>query len=269
MPEELDQGQVEVTNPENTETSDGGIEVSIGEEQKPQEPQVSATEKPKPQEDDSTKMRNRLGYQERQIQKLQQQIETMGKPSQPATEPEKEVPVSELDKMVQDGHWQEAVTKLARKEAMDLYQIEQAKIKEQADQQLLTSEIEKNAQSALDRHPELNDATSEKAQIWLDTLNKNPRWRQSPDGPLLTMYKMEEELRKKGYDIDGSIKKSVESEKERLARASATSTPSSRPVSSNKITLSKEQREFCDLNGVKYEDYARNLAKVGGSEVVV
>lgn len=265
MPEELDQTE-ELQQSEIAETPDGGVEVSIGEETEQPQDQVKEAEQ-KPQEDDSQKLKNRLGYQERQIQKLQQQLEAMSKPSQPASQPEKEVPVSELDKMVQEGRWQEAVSKLAEQRAKEIFQEEQMRIQQQSEQQRLQSEIEKNAQLALERHPELNDATSEKAQIWLDILNQNPRWRQSPDGPLLTMYRLEEELRRKGYDIDGSIKRSVESEKERIARAQATATHASRPVSSNKITLTKEQREFCDLNGIKYEDYARNLTRVGGSEV--
>lgn len=64
--------------------------------------------------------------------------------------------------------------------------------------------MEKNAQTVLERHPELNDTASEKWQIFQDILNKNPRWRTLPDGPLLTMYEMEKELHKRG-DVDGIV----------------------------------------------------------------
>ena len=124
--------------------------------------------------------------------------------------------------------------------------------------------MEKNSQEVISRHPELEDTASEKTQIFQDILNNNPRWRSSPDGPLLTMYGMERELRKRGYDVEGTIKEKVENEKERVVRATATSLSASRATTTgNKIVLTREQKEFCDQNGVSYEDYARTLKKSG------
>jgi hypothetical protein len=86
------------------------------------------------------------------------------------------------------------------------------------------------------------------------------------------MYAMEDELRKKGYDIDGRVTEKVKEETSRLMKANVSSLPSSRPSApSNKITLTKEQREFCDENGLSYETYARTLQKqkAGEGEVTV
>jgi len=250
----------EVIAPETTETEDGGIEVNLEEEGKPQE-EVKQEEKKvvPPVESKEKKLENQLGYTQRKLAKLEQEILSMRQTPPPVREEVISTPTDEIDKLAQSD-WKAAVRKLGAEEAQRILREDRDKLRQQTQLTETQLSIEKNAQTALERHPELNEEGSEKTQIWFDILNANPRWRNSPDGPLLTMYKMEEELRKKGYDIDGEVTKKVSTEKERFIRANSTALPSSRKTApTNKITLTKEQRDFCDSNEMKYEDYARSL----------
>ena len=266
--EELEtQVQEETQKTEITEMTDGGVEVTLDKQETPKEEVQEEAKTPDTTDD---KLRNKLGYMERQIAKQTKLLESLQgqqAPEQPKVAP---IATSDFEKMVQDGKVQEAVAIVAKQEARRVNEEYQTKIKEDADAREAATNLESNSQYALSRHSELNDTNSEKTQIWFDVLNKNPRWRNSPDGPLLTMYKMEEELRKRGYDVDGAYKKASEEEKDRLGRVTSTSVPASRVVNKNKIVLTKDQRDFCDTNGIKYEDYARNLARAGEtSEVTV
>ena len=269
MPEETKKPEEETS--EVKETEEGGVEVTLKEPSETEETVIETETEVKKEEKKSVKkeevnletMRNKLYAQDRIITRLQQQVESFTKPQTQTTETQVQ---DDLDKLAQTD-WKAAVRKLASQEAQEIIRKQNEQINLQQQQIYESQVLEQSAQSALSRHPELNDNTSEKSQIWFNTLNNNPRWRTSPDGPLLTMYEMENELRKRGYDIDGEIKKRVETETERITRTLGTSLPSSTiSTPGNKIVLTKEQKEFCDLNGMKYEDYARTLQKAGGKE---
>jgi len=247
---------------ETVETPDGGVEVSIKEE-KPQEEvkEEVKEEKPKAKPDPETSFRNKVFAQDRIIAKLQKEIEDIK--TKPSVDPEpKPTELDEIDKLAQVD-WKAAVKKLSAEEIKNALAQERKQLAEQAKVIEVTQLADKNAEVVVAKHPELSDELSEKRQIFNKVLDSNPRWRTSPDGPLLTMYAMEDELRKQGYDL-GDTKPKKEDERTRLMRVSASSLPASKEIpSTGKITLTREQREFCDNSGLTYEQYARTLKNSG------
>lgn len=256
MPEEVKTSEIK-------ETDDGGVEVSLKEETaQVEEKEEEKTEVQEVKEKKEDSFRNKVYAQDRIIKNLQQEIEALKlRPSAETKEPEADL--DELDKLAQKD-WKAAVAKIAEEKTKAILKDEKKQLDEFRNREEVSQLMEKSSQAALSQHPELEDSSSEKSQIFQNILNNNPRWRSSPDGPLLTMYEMEKELRKRGYDVDGTITEKVESEKERVIKASASALPASRAtIGGNKIVLTREQKEFCDQNGVNYEDYARTLKKSG------
>ena len=253
----------EEKKPETKEIEDGGIEVSLEEKDIPEEPKEEEEVEQKPEPKEKPKQdhsRNKEYAQDRIISKLQKEIEELKtQPPQPAVEPA----ADDLDKLAQTD-WKAAVDKIAEKKYQQLYEATQSKIQQEAQEKERKQIQETNEQKVLSKYPELNDSSSEHSQIWFEELNKNPRWRTSPDGPILVMREMEDVLRSKGYDIDGRTTKAVSHERERLASANAASLGTPKATPSNKVVLSREQREFCDINGITYEEYARTQKKTAG-----
>jgi len=253
--------EVQEVKPEVKETEEGGVEVSLEEEIKEQVAKVEVEQEVKEvKKPETDHFKNKVYAQDRIISKLQREIDEMRVPKQPVQEVEQSL--DELDKLAQTD-WKAAVKKLAKEEARSLLLEEQRRIQQQASEQEFRQMLTTNEQKVLNKYPELNDNASEHSQVWFDILNKNPRWRTSPDGPILVMREMEDVFRSKGYDVDGSKTKAVENERRRLASAQATTLGPARNTPSNKIVLTREQREFCDSNGIEYHDYARTLARTG------
>ena len=250
--------------PEVKETEEGGVEVSLEEEkdevinvQDEEVKEVKPEVKEVPKQDP---FKNKVYAQDRIIEKQNKKIaelESKIEIKEPGPEP-----LDDLDKEAQTD-WKSAVSKLAAREAKKIYEENQKQIQIKSQETERAQILQSNEQKVLSKYPELNEQTSEHTQIWFDVLNKNPRWRTSPEGPILVMREMEDVLRSKGYDIDGRATKEVKQERDRLIRANATSLDTPRNTPSNKVILSKEQREFCDINGLSYEEYARTLKKSG------
>ena len=253
----------EEKTPEVVETEDGGVTVSL-EEEAPETEQEEVKKEPevKPEVKPEDHLKNKVFAQERIISKLQREMELLksAKPLEKEPEPE----LDDLDKLAQKD-WKAAVRKLSIEEARKIIQEDRKNLEVLKERETTQTRMDKNSQVVIGRHPELEDAASEKTQIFQSILNQNPEWRTSPDGPLLVMYQMENELRKRGFDVDGSVGKEVDKERERVLRLTTGSLPTTRKTNgSNKIILTREQKEFCDQNGVSYEDYARTLQKAGG-----
>ncbi len=272
------EGQEEVKEEktsEITETKDGGVEVTVETPETPREEVQEETtvvkeEKiEKPKVDGEQSWKNKVFAQDRIINKLNREIEeirqrVISEPS--STKQVVDNELDEIDKLAQTD-WKAAVNKLAERKAREIMDNEKVHISEQQERLQVQNTMETNSQSVISKHPELNEEDSEKSTIFQSILSNNPRWRTSPDGPLLVMYEMENELRKRGYDVEGNVTQKVNKEVSRITRAAASSLPSSRSTPfTNKIVLTREQREFCDQNGMSYEDYARTLSKSRGKE---
>ena len=261
-----------------TETNEGGVEVSVDNEN-PDDQSISNEvvkedgRKPVTQRQDP--LTNKVYAHDRILSNVQKSIEELksimlNNTSASTITTEQVDKLDEIDKLAQSD-WKAAVAKIAETRTREILSAENKKIEQAKENETSAQIIEKNAQLVISRHTELEDPASEKSTIFQNILTDNPRWRVSPDGPLLVMYEMERELRKRGYAVgdyaDSGVRQNV-AESARISRVAATNLPASRIISAtgNKIVLTREQREFCDQNGVKYEDYARTLSKTGGKE---
>jgi hypothetical protein len=265
MPEDKDKKESEIKD-EPIITEDGGVEVKVDE---PAAQEKHEDKKPPVQQPDPEKsFRNKVYAQDRIISKMQRDhdelLEKYKTLEQKTIQPSISAEQDDIDRLAQTD-WKGAVRELAKREAQQIVQKERTKIAEESSQIEVQQLLDKNAEFVVSKHGELNDPNSEKSQIYQDILNENPRWRTNPDGPLLVMYEMENELRKKGYKIDDTVENNDEA---RLTRARANSLPPSKPSNSNKFVLTKEQKEFCDEQNIPYNEYAKTVLKVGGGKGV-
>lgn len=249
------------------ETDDGGVTVEIDKDPtaEPEKPPVNEPEpEPEPEKkpDVSTKERNRTFYQERQISKLTKQVDNLTEQLVSKKEPEKkEITDKEIDEAASTD-WKKAVDLKVDEKIHKMLAERDRKIEENARETAKTTEQEENSSVVASKYgKELSDPTSDHTRIWWNVLNSHPTWQKSPQGPLLIMYEMEKELGKLGYSVDTPIK---ENSNERVNKVISKTLPTTRKiVTRDKVILTKEQKEFCDINGMKYETYARNLAVAG------
>ena len=167
----------------------------------------------------------------------------------------------ELDEMLEKGDWRTPVNRLAEKrfnEMMD-ERDKQAQINQQ--KILKMSALSSSQKLVRDKYPDIDDQESEIARRFQKVINEKPEYLDNEFGPTLAMRDMEEELRKEGR-LDEFTKQVVDKEVARQVRVGASGVPRN-PVgtSGNKITLTKEQRAFCDNVGMKYEDYGKYAKK--------
>lgn len=124
--------------------------------------------------------------------------------------------------------------------------------------------LERSKDKVRDRHPEIeSDPTSDKARIFKKILAENPDYINNPRGPELAMRDMEEELRNNGV-IDPNTNRLIEKEADRRTRIVKTNVSKDNAVSENKITLTKDDQEFCKLNNIPYDEFAKNKKTLSG-----
>lgn len=274
LEEKTDEEKIEEEASKITETEEGGVAVSVEEES----PDKNFVQEKKEEAGKSAvkqdPLTNKVYAHDRILSNVQRSIEELktimlNNSTSSVTTHEQDEKLDELDKLAQSD-WKSAVGKIAEARVKTILETERQQINQEKEREAVVQAMTQNENVVLSKHPEVEDKTTEKSQIFQEILDKNPRWRTSPDGPLLTMYEMENELRKRGYDVDGSVNSKIEAERERIFKANASYLPASRDIQAtgNKIVLTREQREFCDQNGIKYEDYARTLKKSGEREGV-
>lgn len=239
-----DKGEVTIELDQNNEP--------IQQEKKNQEHQyVKAEELEKLQ-----KSINSSFYNQRKMEEKMDKILGSLYPKESPKAKENEIPSDEYDQMLQKD-WKGTVYKMAEEKFQELRRKENEQLKIQAEELKRKEILEKNKQKVIQKHPDINDPSSEKSRLFQEVIDENPDYISDPFGPVLAMRDMEDRLRDRGI-IDEPIAKAVEKEVNRMSRAQGSMIPSSRSSSNtNKIILSKEDREFCDLNGIKYEKYAK------------
>lgn len=218
--------------------------------------------------EDIKKLHNTIAYQNRkldqamrQLQETQVQIATLREQRTVPQNAPKEL--DEIDEIAQKD-WKQGVKKLVEKEFNVQSMIEDAFAKrEKATAEIqhkktLENELEKSKQRVLERYPTIEDETSEESSLYRQVVNEDSSLLSNVHGPEIAMYRMEEKMRQTGK-IPSSSRPMIDKEAQRLARAGVSSVVGRQPSPNGKITLTKEQKEFCDHYSIPYEQYAKNL----------
>lgn len=217
------------------------------------------------------KLNSHFYSQRKREEELDRQLKEISQKLQGAVVPRQEGAKTEWDEKVQKN-WKGTVEELADQRAEAKYR--QLRAEEEAsrrgieNEQRISTLRQENIKKTLSRHPELDDNTTEKAQIYRGILEKNPQYLADPSGPVLAMRDMEDELREQGKLVDTATQRIVEKEVVRQARAAAGQAPAGVKAKSNVIVLTKEEKEFCDNHNLKYESYARSKRMIGQKEGV-
>jgi len=183
----------------------------------------------------------------------------------------KEAPVEKLDELdeLAQRDWKKAVETVAERVAERKEKERTEKENLARTQVYLSNVLEQSKAEVMKRHPEIEtDPTSEKAQIFARIVKEKPDYLTNPYGPTLAMRDMEDELRQKGH-IDPDTNKFIEKEANRRLRTVKTNLSKDRATDDGKIVLDRSEQEFCKINGIAYEDYAKNKRTLsGGAEGV-
>jgi len=129
--------------------------------------------------------------------------------------------------------------------------------------------LEDSKQKVLIRHPELNDPDSEKAKVYRNIVVSNPDYTQQKKGPLTAMYEMEDYMEKNmGYKREDIVKAETAAradEASRQSRVQLTSTSGRNISEGSKVTITKDEMDFCKLQGIDPKLYATNKKKLATS----
>lgn len=208
---------------------------------------------------------NTRGWNERKVASLEQKIDQLLKGNQPQ---QKSEPPTEWDEKLQKN-WKGTVEELADARLEQKLKEREEKSKIEQEQVRITNLLEQNKISVLKKHPELSEGGSQKAEIYQQVIQERPEYLNNPFGPVLAMRDMEDKLREQGI-YDEPTKQAVQKEVVRQARTNGAGIPkgSANPSASKTITLTKEQKEFCDANGLKYESYGKSVAMLANRREV-
>lgn len=169
---------------------------------------------------------------------------------------------TEWDQRLQKD-WKGTVEELAEQKAKSIIAQEKELQKQEAEKQRVANLLESNKSDVMKRHPELEEEGSQKQELYRQVLVEHPEYLANPFGPKLAMYDMEERLRQMGV-VDNTTKQVVQKEVARQVRTNGAAIPKGTTSTSTKsVTLTKEQKEFCDTNNIKYENYVRMLKRTG------
>lgn len=169
-----------------------------------------------------------------------------------------------------DTEW-DALAKADWKKAVDLRSKIQAedKIASSATETEFNKVMADSQSKVLQRHPELNDPQSEKSKVFRNIVTANPEYTTQKKGPLLAMYEMEDymvqTLGKKREDVVKAEAAGIKSEADRRDRVQLTSTSGHNLTEGNKVTVTKDEMDFCKLQGIDPKVYASNKKKLATS----
>lgn len=120
--------------------------------------------------------------------------------------------------------------------------------------------LEDSKNRVAERHPELLDVNTEKSQIYVKILEKNPDYLTMPKGPILAMRDMEDELEVLGYtreQIYNPKKVATQEEATRVTRGALTGGGRMPEKTGRTVTLTKDELELCKSQGIDPKDFAR------------
>lgn len=246
-------------------------QVIVDLDKKPDQKSVDPKTQPQPKpSEDISKLHNTIAYQTRQLEKAMREIQEVKEQVANSRKQEVKEPESqdEIDQLAQRD-WKQGVTKLVEpaieKRVEEILRKRDEAQADLARKNSLTEELEKSRQIVLQKYPEVEEQGSEMQKYYLQAINEDPSVLKNPRGPWIAMKRMEEIMEEKGA-MPRSLKSFVDKEALRLARAGASSVIGRTVNSNGKVPLSKEQQKFCDINGVPYDRYAKNLKALANGE---
>ena len=202
------------------------------------------------------KQLNGISYLGRQLPEISRKIDSLaqGRQAIPA-KPEGEK--DEWDKKV-ETNWKGTVQELAEIRFNELME------KRQREDYFRQTEIQRETslnqakQAVINRYPELADPDSDTSIRYTQVMQEHPEWLRNEQGPLLTMYAMEEKMKQEGV-LDKTTRQVVDKEAQRRLRVNSTSIPKGNfNPNGGKIVLTREDMEFCEHNGIDPKEYHRN-----------
>lgn len=183
---------------------------------------------------------NTRDYNNRKLDEINQKLEKL------IPKPIEKQP-DDLDELVQKD-WKMGVRKVAEQLLEERLAKTQAETQTQFEARIRQESINK----IMERHKELQDPTSEKSLEFKKVLEENPDFVTNPRGPLLTAYEMENRLNARGNINSGGDKV------DKQARSRAAGIPAgTSPAGKGGYSLSKQDLDFCRLNGINPENYKR------------
>jgi len=137
--------------------------------------------------------------------------------------------------------------------------------------------LEDAKRKVLVRHPELSDVASEKSRVYMNILEQNPQYLTDPRGPIHAMRDMEEYMEETlGYKREEIVKAraaGAQEEADRRNRVVVSNTQGRTGGVDNprQVTLTRDEVDFCKINGIDPKEYAKNKLKLskttGGIQV--
>lgn len=183
---------------------------------------------------------NTRDYNNRKLQEINEKLEKLI-PKAPEPKPD------DLDELVQKD-WKLGVREVVKSVLTEHSAKKEAESAEQFEARIRQESISK----VMSAHPDLSDPSSEKAKTFQKVLEENPDFVTNPRGPILTMYEMQNRLNQHGNINTGGEKVSKE------VRSRATSVPAgTSPSGKSNYSLSKQDMDFCRLNGINPENYKK------------
>jgi len=222
---------------------------------------------------DNSKLHNTIAYQNRKLEQAMREMQELKALIASRQQPVQEKPqnLDEIDEIAQKD-WKAGVKKVVEKDieakVQEILSKREQAILEVQKRSVAEQELEKSKQTVLEQYPEIEDESSEISQVYRQVIMEDQSILRSPHGPEIAMSRMERRLRQMGR-TPKSVEPIVNREVNRLTRAGASSVVGRQASPSGKITLSKEQKEFCDHYKIPYEQYAKNLKAqeaIGGVE---
>jgi len=267
MPDKNQEPDVEIINDETLDqTQDQPSDVTVDLDAKPAQKQVDQT-KPEPtQKPADSRLQNTIAYQTRQLERAMRELQQTKAEIQALrerSETQVKAPevTDEIDEIAQRD-WKQGVKKVVEKDIEA--KVQEILTKRDKAQEEITrrraseSELEKSKQRVLQKYPDLDSDESEEASVYRQVLTEDNSLLSNIHGPEIAMYRMEERLREMGR-TPATVKPIVDREVQRLARAGASSVIGRQMSQNGKITLTKEQKEFCEHYNIPFAEYAKNL----------
>jgi len=225
---------------------------------------------------DLSKLHNTIAYQNRKLDQAMRELQELK--VQLVSRQEQTVPketakdLDEIDEIAQRD-WKLGVKKVVEQDIeskiQEILQKRDQAVLESQRRMSLESELDNSKQKVLRKYPSIEDDTSEESSIYRQVLNEDQSLLSNVHGPEIAMYRMEDRMRSMGK-TPPSVQPIVDREVNRLVRAGVSSVVGRTASPTGKITLTKDQKEFCDHYKIPYEQYAKNLKAqeaIGGVEV--